>query len=148
MLEAVLKQARTTRHAWLIACDANMCPEDFERKSLVPIGADACGGPERSIYVQVERPKKMSGSKETVDCVIACNSLRGTISQVEVVEDFESRPHKAVSFVVVRREEMKEWNEQKLPKVLRGKRGRRRKKDQGSNRSRSGCRHQKEGKRA
>ena len=30
-LEAVLKQARTTRHTWLIACDANMCPEDFEK---------------------------------------------------------------------------------------------------------------------
>ena len=26
LLEAVLKQARTTRDPWLIACDANMCP--------------------------------------------------------------------------------------------------------------------------
>ena len=25
-----MKQVRTTRHQWLIACDANMCPEDFE----------------------------------------------------------------------------------------------------------------------
>ena len=32
---------------------------------------------------------------------------------MEVVEDFDSRPHKAVSFV-----ETQEWNEQKLPKVL------------------------------
>ena len=31
LLEAVLKQARTTRHPWLIACDANMDPEDFEQ---------------------------------------------------------------------------------------------------------------------
>ena len=31
LVEAVLKQARTTRHLWLIACDANMCPEDFEQ---------------------------------------------------------------------------------------------------------------------
>ena len=31
LLEAVLKQARTTRHQWLIACDANMCPKDFEK---------------------------------------------------------------------------------------------------------------------
>ena len=31
LLEAVLKRTRTTKHAWLIACDANMCPEDFER---------------------------------------------------------------------------------------------------------------------
>ena len=31
LLEAVLKRARTTRHPWLTACDANMCPEDFEK---------------------------------------------------------------------------------------------------------------------
>ena len=31
LLEEVLKQARTTRHPWLIACDANMCPKDFEK---------------------------------------------------------------------------------------------------------------------
>ena len=40
---------------------------------------------------------------------------------MEVVEDFESRPHEAAFFVVEEREkEMKEWNEQKLPKVLPG----------------------------
>ena len=32
---------------------------------------------------------------------------------MEVVEDFDSRLHKAVSFV-----ETQEWNEQKLPKVM------------------------------
>ena len=31
LLEAVLKQARTTRHPWTIARDANMCPEDSEK---------------------------------------------------------------------------------------------------------------------
>ena len=31
ILEAVLKRARTTKHPWLTACDANMCPEDFEK---------------------------------------------------------------------------------------------------------------------
>ena len=30
LLEAVPKQARPTRHPWLIACDANMCPEDCQ----------------------------------------------------------------------------------------------------------------------
>ena len=29
LLEAVLKPGRTTRHAWLLACDANMCPKEF-----------------------------------------------------------------------------------------------------------------------
>ena len=42
---------------------------------------------------------------------------------MEVVEDFESRPHKAVSFVVRRQKEIKEWNDQKLPKVLPGNSG-------------------------
>ena len=31
ILEAVLKRTRTTKHPWLIACDANMSPEDFEK---------------------------------------------------------------------------------------------------------------------
>ena len=39
---------------------------------------------------------------------------------MEVVEDFESRPHKAVSFVVERAKRRQEWIEQKLPKVLPG----------------------------
>ena len=44
---------------------------------------------------------------------------------MKVVEDFESRPHKAVSFVVERDKEIQEWTEQKLPKVLPGYSGRR-----------------------
>ena len=31
LMEVVVKQARTPRHPWLIARDANMCPEDFEK---------------------------------------------------------------------------------------------------------------------
>ena len=46
--------------------------------------------------------------------------LKGKISQMKVVEDFESRPHKAVTFVVERGKERQEWNEQKLPKSLPG----------------------------
>ena len=33
LVEAVVKQARTARHPWLVACDANMNPKDF-KKSL------------------------------------------------------------------------------------------------------------------
>ena len=29
--ETVVKQVKITRHPWLIACDANMCPADFEK---------------------------------------------------------------------------------------------------------------------
>ena len=39
---------------------------------------------------------------------------------MKAVEDFESRLHEAVSFVVERDNEIQEWKEQKLPKVLPG----------------------------
>ena len=39
---------------------------------------------------------------------------------MEVEEDFESRPHKPVSFEVEKGKEIQEWNEQKLTKVLPG----------------------------
>ena len=39
---------------------------------------------------------------------------------MQVIEDFESRPHKAVTFVVQRGKERQEWNKQKLPKALPG----------------------------
>ena len=74
LLEAVAKQAHTTRHSWLVACDANMCPEDFERSLLF-----------RRERMHVVAPKEAStckseGSKgewieRTYDYVIACNSL-------------------------------------------------------------------------
>ena len=77
--------------------------------------------------MHVEAPEKAStcrskGAKrewieKVSDNVIACDSLKGTISKMKVVEDFESRPHKAVCIVVERK---KRWNEQKLPKVLPG----------------------------
>ena len=72
--------------------------------------------------MQVERSKKVSGWKGP-----RTTSLRVTASeensQMKVVEDFESRPHKAVSFVVEREKEIQEWYEQKLPKVLLGSSG-------------------------
>ena len=59
--------------------------------------------------------------ERTYDYVIASGRLKGKISLMEVVEDVESRPHKAVSLVVKKkRKEIQEWNEQKLPKVLPG----------------------------
>ena len=68
------------------------------------------------------RPKVPTGEwvRKTYDYVIACNSLRTNITQMEVVEDVESRPHKPVSFVVEGAKETQEWIEQLLPKVLPG----------------------------
>ena len=45
---------------------------------------------------------------------------KGQYSDMKVIEDFESRPHKVVTFIVERGKERQEWNEQKLPKALPG----------------------------
>ena len=119
LFEAVVRHANVTRHPWLAACDANMCPEEFEKSLwfhrelmhvVAPKEASTC------------RSKDSKGEwiERTHDYVFACHSLRVEISQIKVVEDFESRPHKAVSFVVLREQEIEEWNEHTLPKVLPG----------------------------
>ena len=99
LLEAVLKRTRTTRHPWLIARDANMSPEDFEKSLwfrkdqmhvIAPAGVSTC----RSKNAKGERVEKV------YDSVKACSSLKGKISDMQVIEDFESRPHKAVTFIV------------------------------------------------
>ena len=86
-LEAVLKRARTTKHPRLIACDANMDPEDFEKKRwfrkeqmyvMAPEGVSTC----RS------RGAKGKWVEKVYDCVIACSSLKGRISDMQVIEDF------------------------------------------------------------
>ena len=65
LLEAFLKQAKTTRYPWLIACDANMCSEDFE-KSL----------PEKKRPRAGRKAQKVSGSKQPMTM-----SLRVTASK-------------------------------------------------------------------
>ena len=101
LLEAVLKQARTTRHPWLTACDAITCLEDFEKSLWFQR--------ERRHVVALEEAStcRSKGLKDewierTYDYVIASGSLKGKILQKEVVEDVESRPHKAEFFVVKR----------------------------------------------
>ena len=61
--------------------------------------------------------------EKVYDYVIACSSLKGIISDMQVIEDFESRPYKAVTFMVERGKERQEWNEQKMPKALPGHSG-------------------------
>ena len=45
---------------------------------------------------------------------MSTHQWKGKISKMEVVEDFESRQHKAMSFVVKREKEMQECNGQKF----------------------------------
>ena len=48
------------------------------------------------------------------DYVTVCSGLKGKFSDMKVIEDFETRPHKAVTFVVERGKERQRWNEQKI----------------------------------
>ena len=77
---------------------------------IVPEGASSC----RSKCAKGEWVEKVN------DYVIACNSHKGKISQMKVVEDFESRPHKAFSLGSKEERRYRKWNEQTLPKVLPG----------------------------
>ena len=103
LMEAVVKQARTTRHLWLVACDANMDPEDF-KKSLWFIEAPG----ER---ISICRSKGPNGEliERTYDHLIASRSLQGKVKNMAVVEDFESRPHKAVTFQVENDTRLQWW---------------------------------------
>ena len=71
LLEAVLKQARTTGHPWLMACDANMCPEDFE-KSLW-FQREQMHVVARKKHARAGRKaQKMCGSKELMIKICRC----------------------------------------------------------------------------
>ena len=106
LLEAVLKQTRTTRHTWLIGCDANMCPEDVEKCLWFQSERMHVVAPKEASTCRWKGPKG-EWIERIYDYVVA-GSLKGKISQMEVVE---------VSFVDEREKELLEWNEQKLPKV-------------------------------
>ena len=54
------------------------------------------------------RSAKGEWVEKVFDHVIAGSSLKGRISDMQVIEDFESNS----------KEERQEWNEQKLPKTL------------------------------
>ena len=82
-----MKHVRTNRHPWLIACDANMCPEQGARRRRL----------NRQIQGSIGEL-----NERTYDYVIASHGLQVKIKNMEVVEDFESRPHKAVTFLVER----------------------------------------------
>ena len=56
ILEAVLKRVRTTKRPWLIASDANMSPEDFEKSlSVFAERLNACDSTRRSVNVQIKK---------------------------------------------------------------------------------------------
>ena len=71
LLEALVRQAKVTRHLWLVACDASMCPENlkkslwFQRERMHVVA---------SKEVSTCRSKGAEGERieRTHDYVIAC----------------------------------------------------------------------------
>ena len=93
------------------------------KKPLVSKRANVRDGTRRSVNVR-SRSVKGEWVEKVYDYVTACSSLKGIISDMRVKEDFESRQHKAVTFVVQRGKGRQEWNEEKKPRALPGYRGR------------------------
>ena len=85
-MEEVVQQMKTTRHPRLIACDANVCPEDF-KKSHVVQKADTCSLRRHEKAFQHADPEGPNGEliERTYDHAIASHSLQGKIKHMEVV---------------------------------------------------------------
>ena len=94
--KAGLPRNETTRHPWLIACDANKCPQYFEKSLKFQREEMHVVAPKEASTCRSKGPKG-EWIERTYDYVSASGSLKGKISQTEVVEDFESRPHEADS---------------------------------------------------
>ena len=61
ILEAVLKRARTTKHPWLMTCDANMSARRISRKPLVSERSKACDSTRGSVNVQIKKCQRRMG---------------------------------------------------------------------------------------
>ena len=89
-------------------------------KLLVSEEPDACGISVEKAFTCRSKGAKREWIEKVHDYALACNNIKRQISPMEVMEDFESRPHKAVSFVVENENDMQECNEQKLPGYIGG----------------------------
>ena len=63
ILAAVLKRARTTKHPWLIACGANISPQDSEKRQWFRNDRMHSIAPEGSVDVQIKKCQKRMGSE-------------------------------------------------------------------------------------
>ena len=70
-----MKQAKVTRQNWLIACDANMCPEDFERSLWVQNEHMCVVAPNEALTCR-SKGSKGAWIERTYDYVIAFHRLR------------------------------------------------------------------------
>ena len=121
LVEAVVEHARTAGHPSLVTCYANVTSEGL-KKSL--------WSKERCMFTEVPE-ERMSTCRSKGPCgemiernvsIRHCQSkfARKNTKDMDVVENFESRPRKAVTFLVDRDGEIQEWCELKMPTALPG----------------------------
>ena len=73
----------------------------------------------RCVHVQIEG-SMLSGSGQKYDYVVACKGLLSKSRNVEVIEEYDSRPHKSVRFEVRHKKEPQEVRIESVPKPLLG----------------------------
>ena len=98
LMGAVVKKVRTTTRSWLVACDANMCPEMTSGRAFGYKALDTRSLRRQEKAFQPADPKAQlaSLSRERTTMSSPVTAFKGR----SVVEDFDSRPHRAVTFLV------------------------------------------------
>ena len=97
-------------------CDANTNPEHFKKSLWYNSRHVFNGAPGEGISTWRSNGPNGELIERMYVYVIASHSLQGKIKIMEVVEDFESKPRKAVTFLVEREEEIQDWRELKMKK--------------------------------
>ena len=85
LMEAAVKQARTTRHQWLIACDASMSPRDVEKSMWFQSKHMFIKAPAEEVSTCRSRGPQDELTERTYDHVFASRRLRGKVTKMEVV---------------------------------------------------------------
>ena len=96
-MQAVLKQARTTRRVLIVCCDANMCPEDFEKSLWFQRKLLHVVAPEDACTCRSKGPTD-EWIERTYDYVIASGSLKEISHRWRWLKMLSRDPHKAEFF--------------------------------------------------
>ena len=98
--DVVIRQTRRTPYPWLVACAANMEPEALSQGSW-----------HNERYMTIKTPRGGSTCRSTSQdgvlvtgiyhCVTVRRGLENKVTDMEVVEESDSRPHKPVVFRVM-----------------------------------------------
>ena len=91
-----------------MACDAKMDPKDFRKSLWFKEKCMSIEAPQDGFSTCRSTCPKGEAIERTYDYVIVCRGLQGKLKHMEVVVDFESRPHEAVIFLVERDTEIHE----------------------------------------